>query len=78
MAQLPDKALSDVLFEVVSAIGTAGMSTGLVRELCAFSRYIMMALMFLGRLGSVSFAIALLEKRAAAAVGYPVEKITIG
>lgn len=74
----PELALSDVLFEVVSAIGTAGMSTGLVRELCTFSRYIMMALMFLGRLGSVSFAVALLEKRAAPPVRYPVEKITIG
>ncbi len=74
----PDLELSRVLFEVVSGIGTAGISTGLVRELCPLALYFMMALMFLGRLGSVSFGIALLEKRAPAPVQYPVEKITIG
>ncbi len=77
-AMQPELELSRVLFETVSAIGTAGISTGLVRELCPLSRYVMMALMFLGRLGSVSFAVALLEKRAAPPVQYPVEKITIG
>lgn len=74
----PELELSRVLFELVSGIGTAGISTGLVRELCGVSQYIMIALMFLGRLGSVSFAVALLEKRATPAVQYPVEKITIG
>ncbi len=74
----PDLELSRVLFEVVSGIGTAGISTGLVGELCTPALYFMMCLMFLGRLGSVSFALALLEKRAAHKVQYPVEKITIG
>ena len=74
----PELELSRVLFEVVSGIGTAGISTGLVRELCPISLYVMMGLMFLGRLGSVSFAVALLEKRAAPRVQYPTEKITIG
>ena len=70
--------LTRVLFEVVSGIGTAGISTGLISELCPVSLYFMMCLMFLGRLGSVSFALALLEKRAAQKIQYPVEKITIG
>ncbi len=74
----PELELSRVVFEVVSGIGTAGISTGLIRELCPLSLYFMMALMFLGRLGSVSFAVALLEKRALPRVQYPVEKITIG
>ena len=74
----PELDMSRVLFEVVSGIGTAGISTGLIKELCPLSLYFMMALMFLGRLGSVSFAVALLEKRALPRVRYPVEKITIG
>lgn len=74
----PELALDRVLFEVVSAIGTAGMSSGVIPRLGAASRVIMMLLMFLGRLGSVSFAVALLEKRAAPPIRYPVEKITIG
>jgi len=74
----PELELSRVLFEVVSGIGTAGISTGLVRELCPLALYFMMVLMFLGRLGSVSFAVALLEKRATPPIRYPVEKVTIG
>jgi len=74
----PELEMTRVLFEVVSGIGTAGISSGLIRELSGISLYIMMVLMFLGRLGSVSFAVALLEKRAAPPVQYPVEKITIG
>ena len=74
----PELELTRVLFEVVSGIGTAGISTGLITELCPVALYFMMCLMFLGRLGSVSFALALLEKRAAHKIQYPVEKITIG
>ena len=74
----PEIELTRVLFEVVSGIGTAGISTGLVRELCPLALYFMIGLMFLGRLGSVSFAVALLEKRAIPPIRYPVEKITIG
>ncbi len=74
----PELSLDRVLFEMVSALGTAGISNGLVQELEGVSCCVIMALMFLGRLGSVSFGIALLEKRATAPVQYPVEKITIG
>ena len=74
----PELGLENILFEVISAIGTAGMSTGLIQQAGVFSLYIIMILMFLGRLGSVSFAVALLEKRAAPPITYPVEKITIG
>ena len=74
----PEITLDRVLFEVVSTIGTAGISCGVVSELGNAALVITMALMFLGRLGSVSFAVALLEKRAAPPIGYPVEKITIG
>jgi trk system potassium uptake protein TrkH len=35
-------------------------------------------LVFLGRVGSVSFAVALLEKRSAPPVEYPAEEITVG
>ncbi len=74
----PELNLDRVLFEMVSAMGTAGISTGIVRELTAASQSVIMALMFLGRLGSVSFGIALLEKRMSPPVRYPIERITIG
>lgn len=70
--------LVDVLFETFSAIGTVGVTTGITRELTVFSSYIIIILMYLGRVGSVSFAVALLEKRARAPITFPAEDITVG
>jgi len=70
--------LSDVLFEVFSAMGTVGMSTGITRDLAVISKLVIIVLMFLGRVGSVTLASAFLEKRAEPRVTYPVEKISIG
>ena len=68
----------DAVFETASAIGTVGMSTGITRSLTSASALIVALLMFLGRVGSVSFAVALLEKRSAPPVEYPPEEITVG
>lgn len=70
--------LSDVLIEVFSAIGTVGMSTGITRELSTLSALVIALLMYLGRVGSVSFAMALLERRSDPPVTYPEEQVTVG
>ena len=70
--------LTDVLFEAFSAMGTVGISTGITRELEVFSRLIIIFLMYCGRVGSISFAVALMERKAAPPVTMPLEKITIG
>lgn len=70
--------LVDVLFETFSAVGTVGMTAGITRDLNVLASYIIALLMFIGRVGSVSFAVALLEKRAKPPVLYPEESITIG
>lgn len=67
----------DALFESFSAIGTVGMSTGVTGSLSPFSAYLIALLMFLGRVGSVSFSVALLEKRQAP-VQFPEENVTVG
>lgn len=74
----PDLDLTDILFETFSAIGTVGMTTGITRLLCPASAYITAMLMFMGRVGSVSFATALLEKKANPRVQYPEEDINVG
>lgn len=73
-----DFELTDVLFEVFSAMGTVGMTTGITRDLNDFSAIIITLLMYLGRVGSLSFAMALLERRAHARVRCPEEAVTIG
>ncbi len=78
LAIQPDINIGDIIFECVSAIGTVGMTTGITRDLATASRLIVAFLMFCGRVGSVSFALALMEKKAAPPVKNPREKITIG
>ena len=73
-----DFPLSDVLFESLSAMSTAGMSTGITRELNTFSQSVIIVLMFVGRVGSMSFAMSLLEQRAQALVRCPEESVMIG
>ena len=70
--------LTDALFESFSAVGTVGMSTGITRQLNTLSAAAIALLMFVGRVGSVSFAMAFVERRARAAVTYPTENLTIG
>ncbi|NCB51294.1 MAG: Trk family potassium uptake protein [Clostridia bacterium] len=70
--------ISDTLFEVFSAIGTVGLSTGVTRSLSVLSRCVIIILMYSGRVGSVSFAIALLERHASPPITYPEEQITVG
>ena len=74
----PSLGISDIIFEVSSAIGTVGMTTGITRDLVAASRIVIIFLMYCGRVGSVSFALALMEPRTAPPVKNPKEKITIG
>ena len=78
LALQPEFDIGDVVFECASAIGTVGMTTGITRDLETASRLIIIFLMFCGRVGSVSFALALMEKKAAPPVKNPREKITIG
>ncbi|MCC8068084.1 MAG: TrkH family potassium uptake protein [Clostridiales bacterium] len=73
-----DLPLADVLFEAFSAIGTVGMSTGLTRELNTLSRIVIMLLMFLGRVGSLSFAMSFTDKKHPAKIRYPEADIIVG
>ncbi|WP_083258664.1 TrkH family potassium uptake protein [Cellulosilyticum sp. I15G10I2] len=71
-------SLGDVLFEVVSAIGTVGLSTGITGTLNTFAQVIIILLMYCGRVGSLSFALLFTEHRTPSFVQSPTEKINIG
>jgi trk system potassium uptake protein TrkH len=78
MVSQPQLNFEDVLFEVFSAIGTAGMTTGITRNLCVASKLIIIFLMYCGRLGSLSFALVFAQKKVQADVRQPQEKIIVG
>lgn len=70
--------LTDVLLETFSAVDTVGMSTGITRQTSAFSRIILILLMYCGRIGSLSFALAFTDKRQKSSIRQPMERINIG
>lgn len=66
-------------YEVGSAMGTVGVTTGLTPGLSTFGRLLIIALMYTGRVGLLSFSIAFLAKgRSAGKVKYPTFDIMIG
>ena len=70
--------LSDIFMEIFSAIGTVGISTGITRDVSIMSKYMLVVLMYCGRIGSMSFALFFTEKKHNAPVKLPIERITIG
>ncbi len=70
--------LQAVLFETVSAIATVGLSLSLTPTLSALSKYIIILLMYTGRVGILTLALAFGERRDAATVKKPVDTLLIG
>lgn len=69
----------DAAFEAASAIGTVGLSTGITAGLSPFSHILIICLMYLGRVGILSFSIAFLTaSRFPAKIQYPTVDIMIG
>ena len=71
-------AMQDVVFEAFSASGTVGITAGITRDLNTVSRILMIMLMYLGRVGSLSFALAFMESKKKPKVMLPKESISIG
>ena len=69
---------TDSLLECFSAISTVGMTAGITTQLGTASRFIIILLMYLGRVGSLSFAMSFTDKKKITHVMQPAEKINIG
>lgn len=71
-------SLSDCLFETASAVGTVGLTLGITPKLGFASQLILVALMFLGRVGGLTFVYATIVEKRRSGAKYPLEKITVG
>lgn len=69
-----------LLFEVTSAFGTVGLTTGVTPTLTNFGKIAIMLTMFIGRVGPLTLAFALAQraKTQQATIKYPDERILIG
>lgn len=73
----PDVPFLDILFEVSSAFGTAGLSTGISAGLCDASKLLTILIMYIGRLGPLTIA-SLWYFTKGERVSYPEGNIAIG
>ncbi len=71
-------AFISLLFEACSACGTVGLSTGVTSRLNIFGKYVIVAGMFIGRLGPLTLVLALTSRIRRVQYAYPSESVVIG
>jgi trk system potassium uptake protein TrkH len=78
LLSLTDFDLRDVLFETISAAATNGLSTGITARLPPAGQIVLIALMFVGRVGTVTVATAFALRRRQRPYRYPEERPIVG
>ena len=68
----------EIVFEVISAFGTVGLTLGITPDLTTFSKLLLIFTMFVGRVGPMTFALAIGETKKKALSKYPKENILVG
>lgn len=70
--------LLPALFEITSAFGTTGLSLDVTPDLSGFGKVLVAVVMFLGRVGPITFIIAMTARQRPTRYKYPQEDIAIG
>ena len=78
IVSIDEFTLEQTIFEVVSAFATTGLSLGITPELGTISRILIICTMFLGRLGPMTFALALGGSNKVDKIQFPKENILVG
>lgn len=72
------KPFLDTLFEIISAIGTVGLSLGITGTLTPPGKFVIVAMMFVGRIGPALMMAVFLRGGGESHLQYPEEKIILG
>ncbi|WP_251438857.1 TrkH family potassium uptake protein [Microbacterium sp. USTB-Y] len=78
ISQITKFSVDEVLFDVVSAFGTVGLSTGVTGNLPDPATYILAATIFMGRVGTVTLAAAVAATSRTQLYSLPVERPIVG
>jgi len=70
--------IENITFEVFSAFGTTGLSMGITPHLSVASKYLLIATMFFGRVGTITVGLLLFSNKSKQAYRYPEGHIMIG
>ncbi|MAX80216.1 MAG: ATPase [Crocinitomicaceae bacterium] len=73
-----DRSFTDLVFEVVSAFSTVGMSTGITSSLSVAGKITIIISMFVGRIGTLTIAFALSKNIKSTNYKYPEEHMLVG
>lgn len=74
----PGIPLQKQSFEVISALSTVGLSTGITAELSTGSKLVLCVLMFIGRVGPLSLALSMFRGTPHVRYQYPEEDLVVG
>jgi len=78
LLQMTNLSLDRILFEVISAFATVGLSTGITPSLPDGAKYVIVALMFVGRVGTMTAASALALRERRRVIRMPEASTMIG
>ena len=78
LLSITDFDLRDVLFEIISAAATVGLSTGITADLPPAGHVLLIILMFVGRVGTVTVATAFALRSRQRPYRYPEERPIVG
>ena len=73
-----DQTFFDLLFEIISAFGTVGLSRGITPDLTVTGKILIAFVMFAGRIGLFSFAVAMSEGRDDSSYTFPEINLMVG
>jgi trk system potassium uptake protein len=74
----PQLEMQDRAFEVISALSTVGLSTGITAELSAASKLVLCVAMFVGRVGPISLVLSVFHSGRTSTYEYPEEEVVVG
>lgn len=75
---LEDLPIERILYEVISAFATVGLSLNVTSQLGTLSRLLIIFTMFVGRLGPMTIALAFTEQKKKSSLKFPKEDILVG
>ncbi len=74
----PDVSFINILFEVVSAFATVGLSTGITASLSTSAKFVLILTMYMGRVGVLLFMAAIVGDPRPSRIEYPEENLLVG
>lgn len=78
--EIKDVEVIPYAFEATSALATVGISTGITASISAFGKIVLIALMYIGRIGIVTLVFSMrgTQSKSSASVGYPTGNVIVG